>query len=207
VCDSESDSENEELGDELTGMYTAEIPVDEKGRPVSSPYKLSTDHANALRMGERCSEEFKGSTIQASAAGFCEPTIQLSPEQARIPTPLNSDDEDSCATEDQKRAQASAKRRSAAHPRGLRAPSNPDGVGSPAQGKPTMTTRSQAKALPDEATGRAGGLATGSRSGPKGKPAAKGKSQSRFPDTTVGQKILGIMINEGDIDKCHLHFE
>jgi hypothetical protein len=79
VCDSESDSENEGHGDELTGMYTSEIPVDEKGRPVSSAYKLSTDQANALRMGARCSEEFKGSTIQASAAGFCEATKQPSP--------------------------------------------------------------------------------------------------------------------------------
>jgi hypothetical protein len=74
--DSESDSENEDHGEKLTGMYTPEIQVDEEGRPLNSAYKLSNEQANVMRVSARCSEEFKRSTIQASAAGFCEPTTQ-----------------------------------------------------------------------------------------------------------------------------------
>jgi hypothetical protein len=43
VCDSESDSENEDHGEVLSGMYTADIPVDSKGFPIDARYKLSAD--------------------------------------------------------------------------------------------------------------------------------------------------------------------
>jgi hypothetical protein len=67
VCDSESDSENEEHGEELTNMYTSEIPLDEDGRPVNSEHKLSNEQASTMRARAHCSEQFTGSTIQASA--------------------------------------------------------------------------------------------------------------------------------------------
>jgi hypothetical protein len=145
VCDSESDSENEEDGDELSGCYKG-IPVDKDGNPLSAAYKLTSEQATALRWGVSSSKEFSGSATQASAAGFCEPTIQPPPQKARAPTPLNSGDEDGRQTEDQKKVQASAMRKAQrANARGLPAPSNPEGVGDPSQGKSGMTTRSQAK--------------------------------------------------------------
>jgi hypothetical protein len=84
VCDSESDSDNEDHGEKLTGIYTPEIPVGEEGRPLNSAYKLSNDQSNAMRVRARCSEEFKGSPIQASAAGSCEPS-SLNPAFAPNP--------------------------------------------------------------------------------------------------------------------------
>jgi hypothetical protein len=75
--------------------------------------------------------------------GFCEPTIQPPYQNARAPTPLNSDDEDAFMTEDQKRAQASARKR--AQKEGLPAPSRFEGTGKPAQSSTQMSTRSKAK--------------------------------------------------------------
>jgi hypothetical protein len=71
--------------------------------------------------------------------------IQPPPEKAKALTPVNSDEEDRFMTEDQKRQQASALRRSKASMRGLPTPSNPEGAGDPSQGKSGMTTRSKAK--------------------------------------------------------------
>jgi hypothetical protein len=62
VCDSQSDSENEEHGEELTGMYTSEIPIGKDGRPVDSGLcRVTPGQASAQRAAAtRCSEEFKG---------------------------------------------------------------------------------------------------------------------------------------------------
>jgi hypothetical protein len=49
VCNSESDSENEGFGEELTGMYTLDVPLDSKGQPVDGRHKLSNAQASALR--------------------------------------------------------------------------------------------------------------------------------------------------------------
>jgi hypothetical protein len=49
VCNSESHSENEDFGEELTGMYTSDVPLDAKGCPVDGRHKLSEAQANALR--------------------------------------------------------------------------------------------------------------------------------------------------------------
>jgi hypothetical protein len=54
VCDSESDSENEDHGETLTGMYTAEIKIGEEGRPVNSRDRISGDQAHALRASAPC---------------------------------------------------------------------------------------------------------------------------------------------------------
>jgi hypothetical protein len=69
-----------------------------------------------------------------------------SPEKVRAPTPVNSDDEDGSMTEEQKRIQASALRKSArASTGGSPAPSRFEGAGDPSHGKSGMTTRSQTK--------------------------------------------------------------
>jgi hypothetical protein len=59
---SESDSENEDHGEVLTGMYTPEIKLGDDGRPVNSGlYRLSADQASALRArATRCAEESRG---------------------------------------------------------------------------------------------------------------------------------------------------
>jgi hypothetical protein len=48
LCNSESDSENEDPGDVLTGCYVG-IPLDYQGSPLSADYKLSEQQAAALR--------------------------------------------------------------------------------------------------------------------------------------------------------------
>jgi hypothetical protein len=68
---------------------------------------------------------------------------QPPPQKARAPTPLNFDDEDAFVTEDQKRAQASARKR--AQKRALPAPSKQEGAGEPTQARTQMTTPSRAK--------------------------------------------------------------
>jgi hypothetical protein len=71
VCDSERDSENEDHGENLSGMHTADIPVDSKGCRIDAQCKLSAEQASALR-----SQATQSSmpTTQASAAGSSEPT-------------------------------------------------------------------------------------------------------------------------------------
>jgi hypothetical protein len=82
VCDTESDSENEDHGDVLSGMYTADIPVDSNGRPIDARYKLSADQASALR-AQAAHQESRpsGPTTQVSAAGLKMPTTHPSPLQ------------------------------------------------------------------------------------------------------------------------------
>jgi hypothetical protein len=46
VCNSESDSENEDHGDVLTGCYVG-IPLDDQGNQLSASYKLSEQQAAA----------------------------------------------------------------------------------------------------------------------------------------------------------------
>jgi hypothetical protein len=43
VCDSESDSENEDHGEVLSNMYTDDIPLDSNGCPIDGRHRLSTD--------------------------------------------------------------------------------------------------------------------------------------------------------------------
>jgi hypothetical protein len=76
VCDSESDSENEDHGEVLSGMYTANIPVDSKGQPIDARYKLSADQASAMRAQAAQSSK---PTTQASAAGSSELTTHSPP--------------------------------------------------------------------------------------------------------------------------------
>jgi hypothetical protein len=49
VCNSESGSENEDFGEELTGMYTSDVPLNSKSHPMDGRHKLSEAQANALR--------------------------------------------------------------------------------------------------------------------------------------------------------------
>jgi hypothetical protein len=49
VCNSESDSENEDFGEELTGMYTSDVPLDSNGTPVDGRHKPSDVQPNVLR--------------------------------------------------------------------------------------------------------------------------------------------------------------
>jgi hypothetical protein len=171
VCDSESDSENEDHGEVLTGCCKG-ILVDKDGNPLSAEHKLAQEQVAALRWGASFSNEFSGSTIQAPAAGFCKPITQPPPQKARAPTPLNSDYEEVPMTEGQKRAQASALRKAQkANTRGLPAPSRFEGAGEESQASTQMTTRSKAKGnegdqrvskelvpIPKKKASRAGGL-------------------------------------------------
>jgi hypothetical protein len=52
VCNSasESDSENEEHGEELKGMYTKDVPVDAKGLPVLAKCRLTATQSEILRL-------------------------------------------------------------------------------------------------------------------------------------------------------------
>jgi hypothetical protein len=81
-------------------MSTPEIKPGQGGRPVHSEHKISNDQAIAMRARAHCSEQFTGSTIRPP------------PEQARVPTPLNSDDEDESMSmsEEQKRMVNRAKK-------------------------------------------------------------------------------------------------
>jgi hypothetical protein len=49
VCNSGSDSENEDHGETLKGAYTSDIPLDSNGNPISASHKLSQAQADALR--------------------------------------------------------------------------------------------------------------------------------------------------------------
>jgi hypothetical protein len=132
VCDSESDSENEEHGDELKGGYVG-IPVDEHGDPICACHKLSPEQAAALRWEAQQSKGIMVSTTRASAAGTHMPTTHSPPLRGEKLTPVNSDDEDSM-TEDQKRQHASALKRSMkANTRGLPATSRFEGAGEQSQ--------------------------------------------------------------------------
>jgi hypothetical protein len=81
VCDSESDAEYSDHGEELTSMYTT-------GASLASA-KMTSAQANALRAAPR-----SVATQQASSSGS---------ESIRSPTPLNSDEHSEELTEDQKR--------------------------------------------------------------------------------------------------------
>jgi hypothetical protein len=48
VCNSESDSDNEDHGEKLTGMYIG-VPLDSEGRPLDASYKLTSEQAAAQR--------------------------------------------------------------------------------------------------------------------------------------------------------------
>jgi hypothetical protein len=103
VCDSESDSKNEEHGEELTGCYLG-IPLDKDGNPLSAAYRLSSERAAALRWSASFTNEFSGSAIWASAADPGMSTTHSLPMREGKLTSLNSDDEEPMS-EDQKRAQ------------------------------------------------------------------------------------------------------
>jgi hypothetical protein len=135
VCNSESDSENEDHGETLTGCYVG-IPLDDQGHPLSASYKLSEQQAAALRWEAQQSKGFAVSTVQAFAVGAQLPTTHSLPLREEKLTPMNSDDEPGYLTEDQKRAQASALRKAQrANTQALPAPSRFEGAGEPTQGK------------------------------------------------------------------------
>jgi hypothetical protein len=97
VCDSESDSENSDHGEMLSyaEMYTADM-LGPDGKPKNGgPQRLSAVQVTALRAAS------KGPT-------GCNP----SQTTARLPTPLNSDEDSDELAEDQKRRLATAKRMS-----------------------------------------------------------------------------------------------
>jgi hypothetical protein len=52
VCNSasESDSENEEHGEELKGMYTEDVPKDEQGQPILAKCQLTATQCEILRL-------------------------------------------------------------------------------------------------------------------------------------------------------------
>jgi hypothetical protein len=77
VCNSESDSENEDHGEVLSGMYAPDIPLDSNGNPIDARHKLSEAQANALRAQAAQSSR---PTTQASDAGLSEPTIHSLPK-------------------------------------------------------------------------------------------------------------------------------
>jgi hypothetical protein len=49
VCNSESDSENEDHGEESKGVYTPDVPLDSKVRPIDARHELSSAQADTLR--------------------------------------------------------------------------------------------------------------------------------------------------------------
>jgi hypothetical protein len=93
VCNSESDSDNEDHGDKLANMYKG-IPTDSQGRPLTADHKLANDQANAIR----------AAASQASR-------LDSPPAQERKPTPMNSDEDDQFMTEDQKRCAGLVKKK------------------------------------------------------------------------------------------------
>jgi hypothetical protein len=72
VCNSESDSENEEHGEELKGEHTADVPVDSNGQPVLGKCKLSSTQAEILRLAaqlkSRPLSDYSPSTSESSSA-------------------------------------------------------------------------------------------------------------------------------------------
>jgi hypothetical protein len=100
VCNSESDSDHEDRGDELTGVH-AGMTLDSRGRPVDQSHKPANDQANALRAA--ASQAVSGPSSQASR--FDLPLVQ-----ERKATPLNSDDEAQPRPYDQERAIAREKK-------------------------------------------------------------------------------------------------
>jgi hypothetical protein len=94
-CDSESDSENEDHTEVLSGMHTKDIPLDAKGQPIDPRYKLSVEQASALRaQAARLESESLRSATQASAAGTQMPTTHFPTLREEKLTPVNSEDED-----------------------------------------------------------------------------------------------------------------
>jgi hypothetical protein len=113
VCDSESDSENEDHGEVLSGMYTKDIPLDSKRQPIDARHKLSAEKVSALgAQAAGLDAESLRSTTQASAGSSYDPTIHSSPTQERKLTPVNSDDEDPNMSFDQQRHLKVAKKKS-----------------------------------------------------------------------------------------------
>jgi hypothetical protein len=121
VCNSESDSENEDHGEILTGMYTSDIPVDQEGVPLTSAYKLTPEQAAVLRWAAKSTGEFSGSTVQALASDPSLSTTLLPAAKLAPEVPVKK----------------SAKKLA------LPAPSRIEGAGEPVQGKSGRATRSR----------------------------------------------------------------
>jgi hypothetical protein len=75
---SQRDSENEDHGEVLSGMYTPDIPLDSHGCPIDARHKLSDAQVSALRAQ---AGQLLRSTTQASAAGPNEPTTHSPPKE------------------------------------------------------------------------------------------------------------------------------
>jgi hypothetical protein len=89
LCDSESDAEYSDHGEELTGMYMPDM-IGADDRPNLASARLTAEQANALRVAAKTHGREKLIAIPTS----------------RTPTPVPSDDTD--MTEDQKRARIQA---------------------------------------------------------------------------------------------------
>jgi hypothetical protein len=113
-CSSESDSENSDHGEEMSheSMYTPEMLGPDGNPKNGGPQKLSNTQVLALRSAARSAPSSRGPSIPGT------PSTSRGRKygkevSSRLPTPLNSDNEDDAddMTEDQKGCLASAKRR------------------------------------------------------------------------------------------------
>jgi hypothetical protein len=140
TCSSDSDSDTEQHGDVILDGYVG-IKTDSNGNPISSGHRMSTEQAEALRRASN-----------------------PPPEEVRKATPVNSDNEDQGEmSEDQKRQQASARRRTGKES----APSVPQ------ESSHSMSTRSQVKSAQKERV--AGGARVTAGSGEKDTRATKSR--------------------------------
>jgi hypothetical protein len=101
VINSESDSDNEQREDLLTGAYIG-VSTDSHGDPKGSAQHLENRQADLLRLQAR-----GASGVSSQASKMDQP-----PTHEKKATPMNSDnDYQEAMTEDQKRAQKGANRR------------------------------------------------------------------------------------------------
>jgi hypothetical protein len=104
VCNSESDSENEEHGEVLTGGYTKDVPLDSAGHPILSAYHLSDAQAEILRLATRLKSrppsDYSSSSSESSQAQSedsvdefyrCHPEVPRFSEFVRIRKPTGDE--------------------------------------------------------------------------------------------------------------------
>jgi hypothetical protein len=144
VCESESDSENEDHGEVLLGMYTPDIPLDSNGRPLDARHNLSEAQANAPRA--QAAQSLRH-TARAPAAGPSESTTQ-SPIKGKLAS-------DPTVSKEPPKSE---------HPMATKRQVKSNGKG---QESPTPT-------VPETEASRAGGLRPAAGSGKKGTRVTKG---------------------------------
>jgi hypothetical protein len=96
VCNSESDSDNDDHGTEILDGYK-DIPVDSHGDPQGAGHRVSTEQANAMRAAAK--------QVSPQASRMDSP-----PVYERKATPLNSDDEAPPLSYDEEKAVGHEKR-------------------------------------------------------------------------------------------------